>query len=189
MIQDGGVVAIPTDTVYGIACSVHNSRAIDQMYEIKDRELTKAIPVLISSLAQLNLIVTDFNDEAKLLATDYWPGALTMLMEKRKSLPDNLSIYPTVGVRMPDHDWLRKIMNETGPLAATSANISGAANPTTAQEVLDQLEGRIDLIIDGGKCEGGIPSTVVDISSGSMQILREGGIAKSEIMNLLKKYS
>ena len=181
VIMSGGVVAVPTDTVYGIACSVNNSAAIQSLYKIKIRESIKAIPVLIADLNQLDQVATSLNDYAIKLALSFWPGALTLIVAKNLLLPANLTIHPTVGVRIPDHDWLREIIRKTGPLAATSANISGEASPSTANQVLEQLNGRIELVIDGGECKGGIASTVVDCSGEEFNILRNGSITPDQI--------
>jgi len=174
-------VAVPTDTVYGIACSVNNSAAIQSLYKIKIRESIKAIPVLIADLNQLDQVAKSLNDYAIKLAQSFWPGALTLIVAKNLLLPANLTIHPTVGVRIPDHDWLREIIRKTGPLAATSANISGEASPSTANQVLEQLNGRIELVIDGGECKGGIASTVVDCSGEEFNILRNGSITPDQI--------
>ncbi len=187
IIEKGGVTAFPTDTVYGIGCAVNNAAAIQQLYKIKERDALKAIPVLIGSLDQMDAIASDFNSQARILAETFWPGALTIVIKKNQNLPQDLSSYPTVGIRMPAHDWLLDLIQKCGPLAATSANISGGPNPTTAQAVLEQLEGRIELIIDGGECPGGIPSTVVDCSQEQPKILREGGIHSDEIMDILSR--
>ena len=181
VIRSGGVVAVPTDTVYGIACSVNNSAAIQSLYKIKIRESIKAIPVLIADLNQLDQVAKSLNDYAIKLAQSFWPGALTLIVAKNLLLPANLTIHPTVGVRIPDHDWLREIIRKTGPLAATSANISGEASPSTANQVLEQLNGRIELVIDGGECKGGIASTVVDCSGEEFNILRNGSITPDQI--------
>ena len=181
VIRSGGVVAVPTDTVYGIACSVNNSAAIQSLYKIKIRESIKAIPVLIADLNQLDQVANSLNDYAIKLAQSFWPGALTLIVAKNVLLPANLTIHPTVGVRIPDHDWLREIIRKTGPLAATSANISGEASPSTANQVLEQLNGRIELVIDGGECKGGIASTVVDCSGEEFNILRNGSITPDQI--------
>ena len=182
-IRNGGIVALPTDTVYGLACAVDNPQAIQQLYKIKERDALKAIPVLIGDLSQIKTLASNFNQEAMLLAEHFWPGALTIIVDKNSALPPELTSYTTVGIRMPAHDWLRGLIRQSGPLAATSANLSGAASPATAQEVLAQLNGRIELIIDGGECKGGIPSTIVDCSQSSPKILREGGISVEQITN------
>jgi L-threonylcarbamoyladenylate synthase len=186
-IQSGGVVAVPTDTVYGIACSVFNSSAIQSLYQIKIREYIKAIPVLLSDLDQIEIVAMNLNENMITLAQTFWPGALTLIVPKNDLLPSELTAYSTIGIRIPDHDWLRAIIRKTGPLAATSANISGETSSTTAAQVLEQLDGRIDLVIDGGKCKDGISSTVVDCSSDEIIILREGGITREQILLSLGK--
>lgn len=185
VIRAGGVIALPTDTVYGIACAVKDHQAIRQLYEIKQRDKLKAIPVLVSDLEQAREIASDFNRQAEKLARQFWPGALTIIVPKKSNLPQELTAYETVGIRMPAHEWLLGLIRSSGPLAATSANLSGATSPATAAEVLEQLDGRIELIIDGGECRGGIPSTVVDCSQIELKILREGGLPSEQIFELL----
>ena len=186
VLQAGGVIAIPTDTVYGIACLVNKRESIQRLYTIKQRELMKAIPMLIGTLEQTSNITASFPSAAYTLSQHFWPGALTLVMNKHPDLPFELTSYPTVGIRMPDHDWLRMLMQSCGPLAATSANISGQPSLPTAQEVLDKLSGRVDLLIDGGVCPGGIPSTVIDCTFSPVKVLREGGIPESTIRSVLE---
>ena len=186
VLQAGGVIAIPTDTVYGIACLVNKRDGIRRLYAIKQRELIKAIPVLIGTLEQTSSITASFPSAARALSQHFWPGALTLVMNKHYVLPFELTSHPTVGVRMPDHDWLRSLMQSCGPLAATSANISGQPSLPTAQEVLNELIDRVDLLIDGGTCAGGIPSTVIDCTISPVKVLREGGIPESAILKALE---
>ena len=181
----GGVIAIPTDTVHGLACLVNKRESIQRLYAIKERELIKAIPVLIGTLEQIPSITDSFSSSANTLSQHFWPGALTLVINKHPDLPFELTSYPTVGVRMPDHDWLRSLMRSCGPLAATSANISGHPSLTSVQEVLDELSDRIDLLIDGGTCVGGIPSTVIDCMLSPVKVLREGGIPEPTIRKVL----
>ena len=118
---------------------------------------------------------------ARRLAERFWPGPLTLVVARHPALPAILSPLPTVGVRMPDHPTALALLRQSGPLATTSANLSGGPNPLTAQEVLAQLDGRVDLIIDGGRCPGGVPSTVVDCTAGELKILRQGPITLEEL--------
>jgi L-threonylcarbamoyladenylate synthase len=184
-LNKGHVIAIPTDTVYGIACLLDKEKAIHEIYHIKEREAAKAIPLLIGEYEQVICASDGLSLSAQKLAKRFWPGPLTLIVSKRMELPEILTPYPTVGVRMPNHQWLRQLIRRTGVMAATSANISGAANPRTARDVLKQLEGRIPLIVDGGTCEGGVPSTVVDCSAEEVNILRVGGIREEEIQGVL----
>lgn len=185
VLRAGGVIAIPTDTVYGIACLVNKRDSIRRLYAIKEREHVKAIPVLIGTLEQTSKIAAIFPPAAYALSQHFWPGALTLVVNKHPDLPFELTIYPTVGIRMPDHKWLRSLIQSCGPLAATSANISNQPSLSNAQAVLEELDGRVDLLIDGGTCAGGIPSTVIDCTVSPVKILREGGIRERSIHRVL----
>jgi len=185
VLRAGGVIAIPTDTVYGIACLVNKRDSIRRLYAIKEREHVKAIPVLIGTIEQTSNIAAIFPPSAYALSQHFWPGALTLVLNKHPDLPFELTVYPTVGIRMPDHKWLRLLIQVCGPLAATSANISNQPSLSNAQAVLEELDGRIDLLIDGGACAGGIPSTVIDCTVSPVKVLREGGIRKSSIRKVL----
>ena len=184
VLRKGGLVAIPTDTVYGLACTLDNPMAIKRLYEVKGRDSSKAIAVLIGEKDQLKLVASHINCQAARLAERYWPGALTMVLPRQDGLPEILSSQPTVGVRMPDHPFALALLRTAGPLAVTSANLSGAENPQTAQDVFNQLGDRIDLIIDGGRCQGGVPSTVVDCSTTDLRILRVGAIPVEDILKV-----
>jgi L-threonylcarbamoyladenylate synthase len=185
VLRQGGLVAFPTDTVYGVGTLVGDAQAIAQIYMVKGRGSEKAIPVLLSDPGELEQVAAEVNDAAQRLAARFWPGPLTLVLPKQASLPEELSAQPSVGVRMPNHPVALALLRLTGPLAVTSANISGAASPVTAQEVLEQLGGRIPLILDGGHTPGGISSTVVDCTSGEPRILRSGPISLEEILKVL----
>lgn len=181
----GGLVAVPTDTVYGLAALVSDSTAIARIYQAKERSENKAIAVLIGELDQLDLVAQSLNQSAHRLASAFWPGALTLVVPRRLDLPSNLSPLPTIGVRMPDHSFTRRLLNRAGPLATTSANLSGGPNPRNAQEVLAQLNGRIELVLDGGDAPGGVPSTVVDCTGNAIQILRQGAISAEQLWQVI----
>jgi L-threonylcarbamoyladenylate synthase len=185
ILASGGLVAFPTDTVYGVAASLTNPAGIDRLYEAKARSVYKAIAVLIAEIEQISLLTPGLTPSARKLAVRFWPGALTLVVTKHPALPPNLSPLPTVGVRMPDHAFARALMRTAGPLATSSANISGESNTLTAQQVLDQLDGRIELILDGGRVPGGIPSTVVDCTQNPPKILRQGAISAEQITAVL----
>lgn len=183
-LSSGGVIAFPTDTVYGIGCLVNNHSAISRLYEIKKRSEEKAIPVLIGEFSQLEEVANFISKKSQLLSEAFWPGALTIVFIKSGNLPESISQYTTIGIRMPDYPWLRELMAQVGPLAVTSANLSGQESAKTSEEVSNQLDGKIDLIIDGGLCKGGVPSTIVDCTKDKIQILREGAIPYSQIMEI-----
>jgi len=186
VLASGGLVAFPTDTVYGVAAGLFNVRGINRLYEAKARSANKAIAVLIGEVEQLQQLTPEFGGAAQRLAEKFWPGALTLVVTKQAGLPENLSPLPTVGVRMPDHTFARALMRAAGPLATSSANLSGEANTLTARQVLDQLEGRIELLLDGGDTPGGVPSTVVDCTQQPPKVLREGALPAQDIYRALE---
>lgn len=185
VFRQGGLVAFPTDTVYGLAADPFNPAAIDRLFAAKERDMSKAIAVLVGSVDHLSRISSGFSSSAERLAARFWPGALTLVVSRRPELPAELSALPTIGVRMPNHSFALKLLTAAGPLATTSANRSGAENPRTAQDVLDQLAGRIELVLDGGLCPGGVPSTVVDCTIPDGKILRSGAIPADDILTVL----
>jgi len=185
ILNKGGLVAFPTDTVYGVGALAFDGRAIESIYIAKDRPVEKAIPVLIGDESDLEKVGMDIPDIAHRLASRFWPGPLTVLVPKKPTLPESVSATDTVAVRIPGHEVARALLRAAGPMAVTSANISGQPSPSTAEEVFAQLNGRIELIIDGGKTPGGIPSTLVDCISEELKILREGPISLEEIKSKL----
>ncbi len=186
-LRQGGLVAFPTDTVYGVAASVARPLAIEEIYRAKGRPRSRPIPVLLDSAQSLERVAEDIPPEAWALARRFWPGPLTIVVQRSSSLPDVITAGgPHVAVRVPDHEFaLRLLQAAGGALAATSANLSGQPDPVTAEEVLGYLEGRIDLILDGGRCRGGNPSTVVDLTGMRPTILRPGPISPQDLQREL----
>ena len=182
ILKLGGLVAFPTDTVYGVGALAFDATAVESIYTAKDRQVEKAIPVLIGDADDLGKVSAEVPEIALKLAAHFWPGPLTLVVPKNPQLPEAVSARPTVGVRIPDHPVARALLRLAGPLAVTSANLSGQQSPSTAQEVFDQLGGRIALILDGGKTPDGVPSTVVDCTGPDPQVLRKGSISKGEIL-------
>jgi L-threonylcarbamoyladenylate synthase len=181
VLQNGGLVAFPTDTVYGLAADLRSYSAIDRIYQAKGRDMAKAIPVLIGTKGHLDQVAASVPESARRLADKFWPGGLTLIIPRLDNLPENLSSGPTVAVRMPDYEPVLTVLQHCGPLAVTSANLSGQSNPLSAEDVLSQLDTRIDLILDGGKVTGGIPSTIVDCSVEPPVITRHGAISDEDI--------
>ncbi len=177
----GGLVVFPTDTVYGLAAKVTDTAAIERIYNVKGREQTKAIAVLIGELSQLSAVAEEISEKTENLLQSFWPGALTAVVSKRPELPTTLSLNLTIGVRMPDFDFARALIKKVGPLATTSANLSGFDTAINAEMAYKQLNGKIDLIIDGGVCSGGVASTVVDCTDELFRILRVGAISEEQI--------
>ncbi len=185
ILQSGGIIAFPTDTVYGLGALAFDADAINSIYIAKNRPIEKAIPILIGDLSDLDKVASDIPNMALRFASRFWPGPLTCIVPKKETLPLAVSATSTVAVRIPDHIDARALLRAAGPMAVTSANISGGLNPSSAQEVYDQLSGRISLILDGGKTQGGIPSTLVDCTGKLPVILREGPISLFELLAVL----
>ena len=185
VLQHGGMVAFPTDTVYGLAVLPFKEEVIEQLFTAKGRNNTRAIAVLIGEMGQLKQVTPAVTPPLKRLMERFWPGPLTLILPKHSSLPDALSQNTTIGVRIPNHPVALMLLKRIGPLAVTSANLSGGENANTAQEVQIQLGGRIHLIIDGGRSPGGIPSTVVDCTTPELTILRPGPISLEDIRKVL----
>jgi L-threonylcarbamoyladenylate synthase len=181
VLKNGGLVVFPTDTVYGLAAWPYRAKFVERLFVVKGRSSTRAIAVLIPRPEDLNQVAVSPSKAALKLAQRFWPGPLTLIMSKQPSLPDVLSPQPTIGIRVPDHQVALTILRLSGPLAVTSANLSGKDNTNTAREAFEQLGGRVHLIIDGGKSPGGVPSTVVDCTGAEPQILRLGPISEADI--------
>lgn len=187
ILAEGGLVAFPTDTVYGVGAHAFQPRAVEKIYAAKIRSRDKAIPLLLATPADLALVAESVPPVAHLLAERFWPGGLTLVVRKRAVVSDAVSLGPTVAVRIPDHPVTQALIAAVGtPLAATSANLAGHPSPVTAQDVVRELAGRIELILDGGPCPGGIPSTVLDLTTDPPTVLRAGAIAEEDIRAVLK---
>lgn len=185
VLHSGQLVAFPTDTVYGVGALAFDAQTVESIYSAKERPVEKAIPVLIGVNEDITQVAEEIPPLAKKLIARFWPGPLTVLVPKKPSLPEVVSATSTVGVRVPDHEVARALLRRAGPMAVTSANRSSQPSPTTAQEVLAQLDGRIALILDGGKTPGGIPSTLVDCTGNEIQILRAGPLTQEDLLNAI----
>ncbi len=189
-VEQGAVIGVPTDTVYGLVCLCSDAAAIDRLFAVKARPSQKALPVLLGDAEQANAVVrpagggrdqgsvqTQGDVQAQVLIERYWPGPLTLVLRARNHLPPALTAGgDTVGVRLPAHPFLRALARRVGPLASSSANRSGQPPCATAAAVLDQLDGRIPLLIDAGPADFAQSSTVLDLSGPRPQLLREGPI-------------
>lgn len=185
ILAQDGVIVFPTDTVYGIGVRYNSETAIQKLFEIKGRDFKKPIAILLGNLEDFQKVAVHIPLPAYQLAEKFLPGALTLIVPKHPTLPASISAFPTIGIRIPNHPFAISLLNQVGPLAVTSANLSNHPDTKNAQEVLQQLDGRFDLLIDGGQTPGGIASTVVDVTSDSPNILREGPITKTEILDYL----
>jgi L-threonylcarbamoyladenylate synthase len=181
LLKSGGLVAFPTDTVYGLAAYPWNEDAVQRLYHVKQRPKELPIPLLLSDATEIDRVAV-LPERCRRLPERFWPGGLTLVLSKKASVSRSVTDRPTVAVRVPDLPLARDIIRHAGGiLAVTSANLSGAPSPVTAQDVEEQLGGRIALILDGGPCRAGVPSTVLDCSVSPPVILRHGVIAEEEL--------
>lgn len=185
LLREGETIAFPTDTVYGLGTNAFYSPGIIKLFEAKGRDSNKAISVLVGTLEQVELLTDKLNHNVQKLIEHFWPGGLTIVVPKKKGIPELLSPGDSIGIRMPNHPVTLELLKRFGPIATTSANLSGGNNPQTARDVYEQLNTRTPLILDGGKCPGGIPSTVVDCISDDIKILRKGAISAEQIYEVL----
>lgn len=189
MLRDGGLVAVPTETVYGLAARADSDEAVARIYRAKGRPDFNPLIVHVPDLgAAERLAVVD--DRARMLAATFWPGALTLVLPRRADAGLAAAVtagLPTVALRCPAHAAMRNLLAESGlPLAAPSANRSGGVSPTTAAHVATSLEGRVDLVLDGGACAQGLESTIVALrDGGAWQILRPGPITQAQLRAVL----
>ncbi len=187
LLKKGELVAVPTETVYGLAAMATREDAVREIYEVKGRPETKPISLLIASLKEAEPLVTEIPEAARALAEAFWPGPLTMILKKTAQVPDLVTAGgATVGIRCPDHPVTRAIIALAGcALATPSANYSGEPSPVDAAGVLRYFDGAIAAVVDGGPCRVGVASTIVDLTRKPAVILRQGGIPEAEIRAVL----
>jgi L-threonylcarbamoyladenylate synthase len=189
LLQTGQLVAIPTETVYGLAANALDAEALTRIFHVKNRPRFDPLIIHVPSLENLHLYAENIPEKASTLAAAFWPGPLTLLLPKRPVIPDLVTAgLPTVGVRCPDHPLTHQLLRALDfPLAAPSANPFGYVSPTTPQHVADQLGEKISYILDGGPCQIGIESTIVGFHNGQGIVYRTGGLKIEEIEGLIGK--
>lgn len=187
ILTDGGIVAVATETVYGLAGNGLDAASVQKIFAAKGRPSDNPLILHISDINQWKTLTKSIPPLALKLAETFWPGALTIILEKSDIVPSEVcGGLDTVAVRMPNHDVTRKIISVCGiPLAAPSANTSGKPSPTTAKHVLDDLHGKIDAIVDGGACEVGVESTVVSLAVDPPRLLRPGGVTPEMLKEVI----
>jgi L-threonylcarbamoyladenylate synthase len=183
LLRGGGTVALPTETVYGLGANALDAAAVESVFAAKQRPAWDPVIVHVADEEMLDSIVTEISETARKLIAAFWPGPLTLLLPRSAAIPDAVTAgRPLVGVRMPAHPVTLELIRRAGiPIAAPSANTFGHISPTTAQHVLDDLEGRIDAVLDAGPTAHGVESTVLDPNRMPMRIYRPGAISAEEI--------
>lgn len=187
LLRRGGLVAIPTETVYGLAANALMGEAVTRIFEAKGRPQDNPLIVHIADFVDIESLVLEIPQQARLLAKAFWPGPLTMVLPKSDRIPKETSGgLATVGIRFPSHPVAAAVIRAAGvPLAAPSANLSGSPSPTTAHHVEQDLLGRIDAIVDGGPCQVGVESTVITLAEGTPRLLRPGGVTLDQLQSVL----
>jgi L-threonylcarbamoyladenylate synthase len=187
VIARGGLVVLPTDTLYGVACDPFNPSAVDSLFKAKGRGRDLPLPVLVHTWRQAIGVVEEVTDQAKSLIAEFWPGPLTIVLRESPGIGWDLGdSRGTVALRMPKHDFALALIERTGPLAVTSANRSGQPPPSTVEVIVRDLPD-VDVFFDAGEASGGPASTIVDLSGPRPRYLRSGGIPPYEIERVLEE--
>ena len=187
ILKSGGTVAIPTETVYGLAANTFDCQAIKDIFVAKGRPQDNPLIVHISNMEMLKSVVSEVSEKAIECATKFWPGPFTMVLPRGENVPPEVSAgLDTVAVRMPSHPIAHEIIEQSGlPLAAPSANLSGSPSPTTADHVISDLDGRIDAVVVSGRSQVGVESTVVSLCCEPPRLLRPGGVTLEQLREVL----
>lgn len=185
VIQKGGIVAFPTETVYGVGIHFDDEEALERLMEAKNRDYSKAITLMVADKRDISQYAY-ISPQAQKMIDQFMPGMITLIFKKKESVRDSMTNgKSTIGIRIPDSEFVLSLLKKVGPMLVTSANLSQHSNTTSTQEVLNQLDGRIDLVVDG-KTSDNIASTVVDVSQDEIKILRAGKITKEQIEEAIK---
>ncbi|MCX8035290.1 MAG: L-threonylcarbamoyladenylate synthase [Candidatus Dojkabacteria bacterium] len=187
VITMGGLVAFPTETVYGLGANALNADAVRKIFHAKSRPIDNPLIVHIADIQELYKLARDVHKDVEKLVNKFWPGPLSVVLNKKDIVPDETTAFTeTVAIRMPNHPIALELIKRSGvPIAAPSANLSGRPSPTKASHVIEDFNGKIDMIIDGGECTVGLESTVIDMRSKPYTILRPGGITFEQITEVL----
>lgn len=186
MLRTGGVIVYPTDTFYGLGVNCYIEKAIEKIYRLKKRDHSKPISLMVSDMEMVEKVAVEIPHLFRAITKEFWPGPLTLVLKASSGIPKELqSSEGSIGFRLPALPWLRELISVAEfPITATSANLSGEKEISSPEEVIKTFHGKVDLIADGGKTLGVLPSTVIDLTAGKPQIVREGAVPSSA----LKKY-
>ena len=188
IIKHGGIVVFPTETVYGIGTNGLNTNAVEKLYKVKQRPLSKPISLLVNSIDMINEIAKDITKLEYVLIKEFFPGPLTIILKKKEIVPNIVTAnLDTVGVRMPANEITLKLIEYSGvPIATPSANISGKPSGINLKEIMKEFKGKVDYYIDGGTSKIGLASTIVQVIDGVPNILRQGAITEKQILTVIQ---
>ena len=186
IVRNGGLVVYPTETVYGVGCDPFNVEAVERLLDVKGKKRRKPLPVLAASIADVRKVAF-ISSTGKLLAKKFWPGSLTLIFSKRPEFPDIVTFgLDSVGLRIPNHAVALSLIRLSGGLlVGSSANRTGETPPRSLHGISDVLKKLVDVVIDGGSSAQGIPSTVVDLTSDKLKIIRKGTISRKQLLDVL----
>ena len=189
VLKGGGLIVYPTETFYGLGADCYSKAAAKRIFSLKKRAAAKPLSVVVSDIDMLRGITAEIPPKLPELVSPFWPGPLTIVLTASKKVPRVLlGGGRTIGMRLPGLEWLRRLVHAAGfPITATSANVSGTKELSRSEEVISAFTGKVDLIVDGGKTPGMLPSTVIDLSGPRLKILREGVLPASEILKEWKR--
>ena len=188
ILKSGGLIALPTDTVYGLAADPWNGEAVSKLFKVKNRSELESIPVLLRGEAAIDEVAVDLPERVRAIVEKFWPGPLTIVVRRKSELPSEISATDTIGLRAPDHEFAMTLLEMYGPIATTSANLSGQPAATSANQIDSSLSGTIDLIVDGGESSVGVSSTVVDFTANTPELLRDGPISFENVLRVWENY-
>ena len=188
-LTQGKLVAMPTETVYGLAANGFDAGAVEKVYDVKNRPEIKPIILLVPDIFAAETLCSSMPDSARTLAEAFWPGPLSIVLNRSDTVPDIVTAGgDTVGIRCPDHPVALELLRLAGvPAAAPSANPSGMPSPKTAEDVLGYFDGKIDCVVDGGRCRLGVESTIIDLTVNPPKILRQGALPEEKIRQVLAR--
>ncbi|MCP2519319.1 L-threonylcarbamoyladenylate synthase [SCandidatus Aminicenantes bacterium Aminicenantia_JdfR_composite] len=187
--REGKIIVYPTETFYGLGANPFNREAVIRIYHLKRREFGKPLPIVIHEKSQVEELAYDIPEIFYRITERFWPGPLTIVLKSKEIFPEEMiGEGGTIGMRLPDFEWLRRLIEKTGfPIIATSANISGGREISSPIELTKIFYGEVDLIVDGGNTPGKRPSTVIDLTGSRLKIIREGIISKKQLNEFLKE--
>ncbi|MFW6123795.1 MAG: L-threonylcarbamoyladenylate synthase [Acidobacteriota bacterium] len=188
VLQKDGLIVYPTETFYGLGANCYSEKAVARIYRLKHRDRQKPLSVIVSGMKMVKEITLKRPDVFDSLSKQFWPGPLTLVLKASEKFPEHITgPSRTIGIRWPEPEWLNVLVKEAGfPITATSANLSGKKEISTPEEAVEVFKGKVELIVDGGKTQGKLPSTVLSLVSGKPKILREGAFHSQTLLPYLK---
>ncbi|MFO7979693.1 MAG: L-threonylcarbamoyladenylate synthase [Candidatus Aminicenantes bacterium] len=188
ILQKDGLMVYPTETFYGLGANCYSKKAVSRVYDLKQRDRQKPLSVIVSGMDMVEEIASERPKLFYRLSEQFWPGPLTLVLKASEEFPEYVTgPSKTIGIRWPDHKWLNALVKKTGfPITATSANLSGKKEISSPEKAIEIFSGKIELIVNGGQTKGVLPSTVLSLVSGKLEILRQGAVSPQRLLPYIK---